>query len=236
MSAVLDIQGLAVSFGGSTAVDKVSMHLNKAEVVALVGANGAGKSSTLKAILGLVPISSGRILLGSQDLHTLPTRRRVAAGIALSPEGRRVFQSMTVTDNLLTGYLAGQPSDRSTRRDFVEAMFPILRERRSQLAGTLSGGEQQMLAIARALMSNPSVLMLDEPTLGLAPVIVEKVKEIIVSLKRNGMTILLAEQNVEMALSISDRGYVLENGRVAMSAASEVLARDEAVKSAYLGL
>lgn len=235
MTSLLEVDGLAVHFGGSIAVDQVSLQIEKAEVVALVGANGAGKSSTLKAILGLVAIAGGRVSFDGHDLKEMSTRRRVQSGIALSPEGRRVFQSMTVADNLLCG-LIGDDQEKEARLESVEAMFPILRERRNQQAGTLSGGEQQMLAIGRALMSNPRVLMLDEPTLGLAPVMVDKVKEIIFALKGRGITVLLAEQNVEMALSVSDRGYVLENGRVAMSASSGALARDERVRSAYLGL
>jgi branched-chain amino acid transport system ATP-binding protein len=236
MSHLMELRDLEVRYAGSRAVDAVSLHLDVGEVVALVGANGAGKSSTLKAILGLVGAHHGQLLLDDRDISALATRARVAAGIALSPEGRRVFQAMTVGENLLVGYTHGKFIEQVERRALLEQKFPILFDRRNQIAGTLSGGEQQILAIARALMSNPRVLMLDEPTLGLAPLMVKQVKDLILGLKKQGMSILLAEQNVEMSLSVSDRTYVLENGRVAMDGVSALLAGDQAVRSAYLGL
>jgi branched-chain amino acid transport system ATP-binding protein len=205
-------------------------------VVALVGANGAGKSSTLKCIAGVAPRTGGEILLDSRRVDLLPAHARPAAGIALSPEGRHVFPDMSVLENLLLGAGGAPPAVVSERLAEMHELFPRLRERTRQAAGTLSGGEQQMVAIARALMSGPRVLMLDEPTLGLAPVIVLQIAEAIGSLRRRGLSLLLSEQNVEMALQVCDRAYVIEAGRLVRQAPSAELAGDPAIRSAYLGL
>lgn len=229
---MIELSGLSVTYGKVTAVDGVSLTAAEGEAVALIGANGAGKSSILKAILGLAT-SSGTICIDGFEISGLPSHRRVAQGVALSPEGRHVFPQMTVLENLEMG-LAPAGNFEALVADMFE-LFPRLRERRLQMAGSMSGGEQQMLAIARALMSRPKVLMLDEPTLGLAPIIVEQIKTLIGILKERGMTVLLAEQNAEMALAASDRGYVLEMGRMIMSGRSADLVANTAIRSAYLG-
>jgi branched-chain amino acid transport system ATP-binding protein len=237
---MLRIKNCESGYGKLRVLKGVSLHVGKGEIVTIIGANGAGKTTLLSTIAGVVRARGGEIRFNDEDIRAAPPHDIVARGCCLVPEGRRLFAPMTVEENLLLGAYT-QLRKRNTafvkkEMERVYAMFPVLRERRRQLAGTLSGGEQQMLAIARSLMSSPRLLMLDEPTLGLAPVMVDKVRELILSLKGRGMTVLLAEQNVEMALSVSDRAYVLENGRVAMTGASGALANDETVRSAYLGL
>jgi len=233
---LLQVEGLDVRYGETRALVDVSLELGAREVVALVGANGAGKSSLLNALLGLVPRTGGAIALAGKRIETLPTRERIATGLALSPEGRRVFPDLSVEENLDLGDLGRDPVARRQRRENVNRWFPRLRERRQQLAGTLSGGEQQMLAIGRALMAQPRVLMLDEPTLGLAPLIVQEIAAFIRHVRSTGVSVLLAEQNAEMALAVADRAYVLQNGEVVMNGSARELAAHPDVRAAYLGL
>ncbi|CAH1649707.1 branched chain amino acid/phenylalanine ABC transporter ATP binding subunit LivF [Hyphomicrobiales bacterium] len=229
---MLELSGLCVTYGKVRAVEDIALTAARGEAVALIGANGAGKSSILKAILGLAT-SSGSIRIDGDELYGRPSHVRVASGVALSPEGRHVFPQMTVLENLEMGFIGGDFP--ALCEDMLE-LFPRLRERSGQLAGSMSGGEQQMLAIARALMSRPKVLMLDEPTLGLAPIIVDQIRALIGVLKARGMTVLLAEQNAEMALAATDRAYVLETGHITTTGASAELAADSAIRRAYLGL
>lgn len=230
---MLELSGVSVTYEKVRAVENIAITVAPGEAVALIGANGAGKSSILKAILGLAA-SSGSIRVDGHELAGIPSHLRVARGVALSPEGRHVFPQMTVLENLEMGLASG--GDFRSLTDDMFGLFPRLRERSGQLAGSMSGGEQQMLAIGRALMSRPKVLMLDEPTLGLAPIVVDQLRELIGILKARGMTILLAEQNAEMALAATDRAYVLETGRLTKSGPSASLAADPAIRSAYLGL
>jgi branched-chain amino acid transport system ATP-binding protein len=227
---LLEVEDLRVRYGSVEAVHGVSFAANAGEVTALIGANGAGKSSTLSAISGLVP-AGGRIRFDGRDIAHLPPHAIVRAGVVQVPEGREILALMTVEENLLMG-LRGR--DRSELASAYER-FPILRERRALLAGTLSGGEQQMLAIARALLARPRLLLLDEPSLGLAPLIVKRVFDALADLKRQGVTMLLVEQNALRALRLADRGYVMELGRIAMSGTGRELLRDEGVARTYLG-
>jgi branched-chain amino acid transport system ATP-binding protein len=233
---MLELDGLDVFYAKNHVLKGVSLKVAAAEVVALVGANAAGKTTTLRTIMGLKAPSAGKVRLDGVDLTGRPTHERVHRGIVLVPEGRQVFPKFTVTENLLMG--AYHRDDRNRLDADVErlyAMFPRLAERRRQKAGSMSGGEQQMLAIARGLMAQPKCLLLDEPTLGLAPMIVEEIGRIIRTLAGAGMTIVLAEQNAAMALACADRGYVLENGRVTLEGTGAELAGDEAVRRNYLG-
>lgn len=232
---MLDIAAASVRYGSVHAVSNVSIGVRAGEVVALVGANGAGKSSILKAILGLAP-AQGRIVFNGHDFAGLPTHRRVALGVALSPEGRQVFPDMTVRENLELGYVARDGTTPTSQVRAMAALFPKLGERMAQKAGRMSGGEQQMLAIARALMSSPKLLMLDEPTLGLAPIIVDELTVLLRRLCGEGLAILLAEQNAEMALAASDRAYVLETGTQVQHGRSQDLLDDPAIRNAYLGM
>jgi len=232
---VLEVRNLNVRYGAVSAVRDASFTVNAGEVVALIGANGAGKSSILKGILGLAP-ATGSISVAGIPIDKQRTHERVASGIALSPEGRHVFPSLSVTENLELGYREAGGLPMRDRIDSLFSQFPRLREREGQHAGRLSGGEQQMLVIARALMSNPKVLMLDEPTLGLAPIIVRSIEMLLVQLREQGLAILLAEQNAEMALACSDRACVLETGQVIREGASAALAKDPIIGEAYLGL
>ncbi|KAF0221031.1 MAG: branched-chain amino acid transport system ATP-binding [Geobacteraceae bacterium] len=232
---MLTITDLQLFYGQVHALKGVSLTVPTGEIVTLIGANGAGKSSTLKAISAVHPIKAGAILFQGEPIHTLPSHKVVARGISHCPEGRRIFYDLSVRENLaLGGYLLGK-GELSARLDWVLGLFPRLRERIGQAGGTLSGGEQQMLAIARALMCKPVLLMLDEPSLGLAPLMVEKIFETVLELNRTGLTVLLVEQNAHFALEISHRGYVLETGEVKLEAESRVLLADERVKKAYLG-
>ena len=213
MSNILEVKDLNVSYGGIKAVKDISFAVPKGEVVTLIGANGAGKSSTLRSIVGLVKPESGSILLKGEELAGMPTEQIVTKGITLVPEGRRVFPDMTVAENLKIGaYMRKDSLDEDM--NWVYDLFPRLKERSWQLAGTLSGGEQQMLAIGRALMSRPEIIMMDEPSLGLAPIIVKGVFDIIRAINKQGVTILLVEQNANMALKAANLGYVMETGRV----------------------
>ena len=232
----LRVQGLAVRYGATSALRGVSLAVAPGEVVALIGANGAGKSTLLNALLGLVPAASGQVSFGDRPLDRLATRERIAAGLALSPEGRRVFPDLSVEENLDLGDLGSDLDARRRRREGVYGQFPRLLERRAQAAGTMSGGEQQMLAIGRALMAAPKLLLLDEPTLGLAPLIVREIAQFVRRIRESGVAVVLAEQNAEMALSVADRGIVLQNGEVVMQGSAAELAASPEVRSAYLGL
>jgi len=235
--ALLDVKDLHVRYGAVEAVRGIDLTIEEGELVALLGANGAGKSSTLNAIVGLAPKSAGTIHFAGKDIGSLATEDLVRLGITLTPEGRRVFGALTVEENLvLGGFPLGRA--REARRQNFERMFelfPILAERRSQLAGTLSGGQQQMLAIARSLMMSPKLLLLDEPSLGLAPQIVETIFESIVDMGKAGITILLVEQNVAMSLEVVDRGYVMAAGSVVTSGTAAELESSHLVEQAYLG-
>jgi branched-chain amino acid transport system ATP-binding protein len=216
-------------------VKGVTIRVRAGEIVTLIGANGAGKSSTLKAISGVHPIAAGAIMLDGAPLHTLRPHRIVAAGISHCPEGRRVFYDLTVRENLLMGGYLLKKKEIAERLEWAVSLFPRLGERIDQSGGTLSGGEQQMLTIARALMCKPRLLMLDEPSLGLAPLMVERIFETIVELNKGGLTVLLVEQNAHAALEISRHAYVLETGRVTLEGESRALFADERVRKAYLG-
>ena len=233
---MLEISDLSVNYGGIKALQQVSLRVEKGEIVTLIGANGAGKTTTLKTISRILTAKTGRIIYQGQDITHLPPHEIVKRGIAHSPEGRRILARQTVLTNLQLG--AYTRSDRLGVKSDIEEqwqLFPRLSERREQLAGTLSGGEQQMLAIARALMSRPKLLLLDEPSLGLAPQIVREIFSIIRQLNEWGVTILLVEQNANLALETANRGYVLEAGRLTIAGEAGDLLRDERVKQAYLG-
>jgi branched-chain amino acid transport system ATP-binding protein len=232
---MLAVENLVMRYGAIEAVRGISFEVGQGEIFALLGANGAGKSTTLASIAGLLKPTSGTIKYGGRSVSGLPPETLSRDGISLVPEGRRVFASLSVAENLwLGGASHASTEERRTRQSRLEDRFPILRERTRQKAGLLSGGEQQMLAIARALMSKPKLLLLDEPSLGLAPQMVERVFDLITSLRDEGITILLVEQNVPMSLAIADRGIVLANGRIAMSGTGAELARDSRISETYL--
>lgn len=232
--SLLAITGLAVRYGAIEAVAGASLEVRQGQIVTLLGANGAGKSSILNAAMGLVPAAAGRIRLAGEDVAGWPPERIVRHGMSLCPEGRRVFANLTVAENLAIG-AATRRGEAERARDDMFTLFPVLAERSRQLAGTLSGGEQQMLAIARAMMSAPKILLLDEPSLGLAPQIVDAIFELVAGLARRGTTVLLVEQNVDLALEIADYGYVLATGAVALSGPAAALRNGRAVERAYLG-
>jgi branched-chain amino acid transport system ATP-binding protein len=227
-----------VSYGAIQAVRSVSLQVPSGEVVAIIGANGAGKSTLLKSVVGLEPVAGGRVVLEGKDITAVPSHKRTGLGVALSPEGRGVFPDQTVRDNLLLGAYARKDDaaklEAKIERSYV--LFPRLRERQEQLAGTLSGGEQQMLAIARALMSEPKLLLLDEPSLGLAPLIIQDIFRTIRSLREMGLTILLVEQMANQALAVADHAYVLETGRITHQGKGSELLNDPKVRAAYLGV
>lgn len=231
---MLKIDELRVNYGGIEAVKGITFHVPERSIVTLIGANGAGKSTTLRAIAGLVKPASGRIRLQAEDLTSLPPDRIVSRGITLVPEGRRVFADMTVLENLKIGAYLRKDSLEDDLR-WVYELFPRLKERSWQAAGTLSGGEQQMLAVGRALMSRPKVLMMDEPSLGLAPIVVREIFDIIKEINRQGVTILLIEQNANMALRTADLAYVLETGNITLTGPGKELLHNEQVRKAYLG-
>jgi branched-chain amino acid transport system ATP-binding protein len=233
---LLELEGLTSHYGRIRALAGVDLAIAPGELVALVGANGAGKTTLLRTISGVQPASGGSIRHKGENITDAPPEQRVRRGIAQVPEGRQVWGPMPVEDNLLLGGFTRPRAERAPGLERVYAMFPRLKERRRQAAGTLSGGEQQMLAIGRALMSAPELLLLDEPSMGLAPRIVEQILATIEALKRAGTTILLVEQNAMAALSIADRGYVLESGRIVLAGPARALLADEQVKTAYLGL
>ncbi len=232
---MLKAENLNVYYGPIHAVKGVSFEVNEGEVVTLIGANGAGKSTSLKTVSGLMRSRGGAIEFMGKSIASTPAHKIVELGIAHVPEGRRIFTSMTVEENLDMGAFTVRGGNIDADKERVFEQFPRLKERRKQIAGTLSGGEQQMLAMGRALMSHPKLLMLDEPSMGLAPILVEQVFDIIASLHKAGTTILLVEQNAEMALSIADRAYVMETGRITLSGTGKELAASEEVQKAYLG-
>ena len=234
---MLELTDLTVGYGCITALHGINLTVEEGTIVTLIGANGAGKTTTLRAISGLVRAKGGRVTFEKQDITNQPPHRIVSRGIAHSPEGRMVFANLTVRENLAMGaYLQRDKAAIRAELDFVFAMFPRLKERESQIAGTLSGGEQQMLAIGRALMSRPKFLMMDEPSLGIAPLLVKTIFEKIVEINRERrITILLVEQNANLALEISNYGYVLETGRIILQDQSAALRQNPQVKSAYLG-
>ncbi|MDY3052051.1 MAG: ABC transporter ATP-binding protein [Ndongobacter sp.] len=232
---LLSVNGLEVQYGGIRALRGVSFHVEEQEVVSIIGANGAGKTTTLNTIAGLKRPNAGTIEFLGQSVEKTPPHELVRMGMALSPEGRQVFPELTVEENLNMGGYLQTGEVIAERMDFVYQLFPILKERRKQPGGTLSGGEQQMLALGRALISKPKLLMLDEPSLGLAPLLVKMVLDTIPSIRENGTSVILVEQNARMALKIADRGYVLETGRIILEGESSSLLENEAVKKAYLG-
>jgi branched-chain amino acid transport system ATP-binding protein len=236
MNNILDVRDLQVGYGGIHAVKGVDFHIGQGELVALIGSNGAGKTTTLKALAGLIAPAGGEIHYDGSVLNAVPAHQRVSMGIALVPEGRGVFARLTVAENLLMGaYSRCDQAEINEDMARMYALFPRLVERRDQLAGTLSGGEQQMLAMARALMSRPRLLMLDEPSMGLAPLMVKKIFETIREVAAQGMSILLVEQNARLALQVSSRGYVMEGGSITLSGVSGDLLGSDAVQRAYLG-
>ena len=234
MSNILEIKDLNVRFGGIRAVDGISMNVQEGKIITLIGANGAGKSTILRSVSGIVRPASGDILLNGESIVGLSPDKIVARGVTLVPEGRRVFPNLTVLENLKIGaYL--RKDKLSNDLEYVYSLFPRLRERHWQHAGTLSGGEQQMLAVGRALMSRPKLIMMDEPSLGLAPLVVRDIFDIIVTINKAGITVLLNEQNANLALKIADYGYVIETGRLTLTGTGDELLHKESVKEAYLG-
>jgi len=234
---MLEVKNLQVFYGDAQALWDISIQVRPREICTLVGANGAGKTTLLKAICGLVPATAGSVSLLGKDLNAVPANERVSLGLSMVPEGRKIFTGMTVEENLKIGAYVNKVWAR--REDLLEqnyALFPRLKERRRQLGGTLSGGERQMLAIARALMSQPDLLFLDEPSLGLSPKFVEHVMEIVRSINEQGVTIMLVEQNINIALGAAQRGYVLESGRIVMQDDADALLANPHVKEAYLGM
>ena len=234
MATILKVDDINVYYGAIHAIKGVSFHVDEGEIVTLIGANGAGKTTTLQTVSGLLRSKTGSVEFCGERIDHLPAHKIVERGLAQVPEGRRIFLRMTVQENLEMGAFTAS-GDLSAAMDYVFEQFPRLKERRKQIGGTLSGGEQQMLAMGRALMSNPKLMMLDEPSMGLAPILVEQIFGIIQSLHKAGTTILLVEQNAQMALSVADRAYVLETGCVTLSGTGRQLAESEEVKKAYLG-
>ncbi len=232
---MLDVSNLRSSYGRIEVLHGVSLSVRAAEVVALIGSNGAGKTTLLRALSGVQPVTVGEINFCGERIDRFAPHRRVARGITQSPEGRQVFGPLTVTDNLRLGAYMRRDKDIDDDRDRVFAMFPVLHEKRSHAAESLSGGQQQMLAIGRALMGKPKLLLLDEPSLGLSPTLVDQILEAIASLKASGVTILLVEQNASAALEISDRGYVLESGKIVLEGSGKELLSNPKVRAAYLG-
>ena len=234
--ALLEVKNLEVFYGVIQAIKGISFHVEAGELVTLIGANGAGKTTTMQSIMGLIPPRTGEIFYKGKKINTVPTHKIVKLGMTQVPEGRRIFSELTVYENLLMGaYIQNNSAIMKQDMDKVFTLFPRLAERRNQVAGTLSGGEQQMLAMGRAIMSNPELLMLDEPSMGLSPLLVDLVFDIIKQLHKNGTTILLVEQNAGKALEISDRAYVLENGLITLTGSGKELAESDSVKKAYLG-
>ena len=234
--AMLEVHDLEVYYGVICALKGISFEVNQGEIVTLIGANGAGKTTTMQSVVGLIPARAGSVTFDGHDITKMPCHKIVHLGMTQVPEGRRIFQELTVYENLLMG--AYSVKDQSGFKKDLEAIytrFPRLAERRNQIAGTLSGGEQQMLAMGRAIMSHPKLLMLDEPSMGLSPLLVDQVFEIIKDINKEGTTILLVEQNAGKSLAISDRAYVLENGKIVLTGTGEELAASEMVRKAYLG-
>ncbi len=233
---MLKIENLTVRYGMIEAIKGISFHVNDGEIVTLIGSNGAGKTTTMHAISGLIKPHSGTITLDDQDLIKMPAHKIITQGLAQVPEGRRVFAEQTVKENLLLGAYHRKDKDEILKDlDYVFELFPRLKEREKQLAGTLSGGEQQMLAMGRALMAKPKILLLDEPSMGLSPLLVKEIFRIIEEINKKGTTVLLVEQNAKMALAIADRAYVLETGKITLEGTGEELSASEQVRKAYLG-
>ncbi len=238
MEKILNIENLVVDYGHVHAIRDISMHVDENEIVCLIGSNGAGKTSTLHAISNITEKQSGIITFKGTDVTNMPAAEIVKVGISHVPEGRHVFPKMTVLENLILGTMALKKIskvDLKLKLEEMYTLFPRLKERTHQAAGTLSGGEQQMLAIARGLMNNPTMIMLDEPSLGLAPIIVEEIFDLILKIQQNGQTVLLIEQNANMALQISNRAYLLENGEIVKHGPSRELQSDDSIRKAYLG-
>ena len=232
---ILKVENMNVYYGAIHAIKGISFHVDQGEVVTLIGANGAGKSTTLQTVSGLLRSRTGSIQFCGENISNVPSHKIVEKGLAQVPEGRRIFLQMSVEENLEMGAYTQSAAGVDADLENVYAQFPRLKERRRQIAGTLSGGEQQMLAIGRALMSHPRLLMLDEPSMGLAPILVEQIFDIIRQLHKEGTTILLVEQNAQMALSVADRAYVMETGKITLSGTGAELAASDEVKKAYLG-
>ena len=233
---MLEVTGLRVAYGGIQAVRGITFHVRQGEMVALIGANGAGKTSTLKALSRLLDTAGGSVRYGGQEISRLPPHQLIAQGIALVPEGRGVFPRMSIVENLKMGAYCRRDDDAiGADMEHVFSLFPRLKERALQLAGTLSGGEQQMLAIGRALMSRPKLLLLDEPSMGLAPLMVQKIFEVVCAVAKDGMTVLLVEQNAKLALEVSQRGYVMESGEITLTDDANRLLENPKVREAYLG-
>lgn len=237
MGEMLSVKNINVYYGSIHAIKDVSFHVNEGEIVTLIGANGAGKTTTMHAISGLLKLQSGEIDYCGQTISKMEAHKIIRLGLAQVPEGRRVFSGLTVQQNLQMGAYTRRDGKEAIQNDFdmVFDLLPRLKERRNQPAGTLSGGEQQMLAVGRALMSRPKIIMMDEPSLGLAPIVVKGIFDIIQEINRQGVTVLLIEQNANMALKIADVGYVLETGRISLTGSGRELLANEAVKKAYLG-
>ena len=235
MGTVLTVDNINVYYGAIHAIKGISLDVNRGEIVTLIGANGAGKSTTLHTISGLLRSKTGDIEFLESSISHVPAHKIVSMGISHVPEGRRIFQGLTVQENLEMGAFVTKKERIARNLEYVYEQFPRLKERTTQIAGTLSGGEQQMLAMGRALMSDPRLLMLDEPSMGLAPILVDQIFEIIQNLNKAGTTILLVEQNAQMALSVADRAYVIETGRITLSGTGEELAKSDEVRKAYLG-
>ena len=235
MGPILKVDNINVYYGAIHAIKGISFEVNEGEIVTLIGANGAGKSTTLNTIAGLLHSRTGSVTFLGENLGKVPAHKIVSRGLALVPEGRRIFLQMTVQENLEMGAYTQSGGSVAGDLERVYQHFPRLKERQKQIAGTLSGGEQQMLAMGRALMSHPKLLMLDEPSMGLAPILVEQIFDIIRRLHQKGTTILLVEQNAQMALAVADRGYVLETGKIVTSGTGQELLNDDAVRKAYLG-
>lgn len=234
--AMLEVKDLEVYYGVICALKGISFEVNEGEIVTLIGANGAGKTTTMQSVVGLIPKRGGSVAFDGHDITQTPCHKIVHLGMTQVPEGRRIFQELTVYENLLMGaYSIKDSSGFKNDLDAIYTRFPRLAERKNQIAGTLSGGEQQMLAMGRAIMSHPKLLMLDEPSMGLSPLLVDQVFEIIKDINKDGTTILLVEQNAGKSLAISDRAYVLENGRIVLSGTGAELAASEMVQKAYLG-
>ena len=234
--AMLEVRNLEVYYGVICALKGISFEVNEGEIVTLIGANGAGKTTTMQSVVGLIPTRAGTVTFNGTDITHTPCHKIVHLGMTQVPEGRRIFQELTVYENLLMGsYSIKDSSGFKNDLDAVYTRFPRLAERKNQIAGTLSGGEQQMLAMGRAIMSHPKLLMLDEPSMGLSPLLVDQVFEIIKDINKDGTTILLVEQNAGKSLAISDRAYVLENGRIVLTGTGAELASSEMVQKAYLG-
>lgn len=233
---MLKIKGLNVFYGAIHALRDIEIEVNEGEIVTLIGANGAGKTSTLRAVSGLVPVKSGEITYNNKNITNIATHKLINLGIAHVPEGRRIFANLSVMENLELGaYSRKDKSEINKDYEMIFSKFPRLKERIKQVAGTLSGGEQQMLAVGRALMSRPKLILLDEPSMGLAPIVVKEIFDIIKEINKNGTTVLLVEQNAHMALSIANRAYVIETGSIVLSGNADKLLNDDSVRSAYLG-